>query len=191
MAGISIHINDSEYSSATAAQSDLRASANGPQHLLHLSDWLKKRSASGSLVGRIHVGSANMVRAVGTLTLSGNPSADETMVLGAFTLTAKNSGATGLQYNIGANAAATTVAIAALINTHATLSTLFSATSTATTVVVTCLTPGLIGNSVAFTESMSNTTINGSGYLGGTTAGAGQDDSAPIAFAGQNGGTTF
>lgn len=153
--------------------------------LTNIRNWISG-IVGGSYNGKAYVGvdsATAWVNAKGTLTLSGNPSNTETMVLGKNTITAVTSGATGLQFNIGADAAATCTNIAALINTNTTLNVLFSASATATTVVITCLIPGAIGNQITFTEAMTNVTADGYGYLGGTTAGTGGTDSSPVTYA--------
>lgn len=101
------------------------------------------------------------VKATATLTLTGDPSADETFVLCGTTFTAKGSGATGNQFNISAGNATTTAAnIAAAVNASATAKVTASvvASSALGVVTFTAIDPGAAGNGYVLTESMSNTT---------------------------------
>src|SRR5262249_7703524 len=116
-------------------------------------------------------------RAVGTCTVGGSvPTANDTMTFGVTTLSWKAAAGNENEITIGGTVAASCTNAATVINAHSVMKKLFSATSTATTVVVTCLTPGLVGNGIVFTESGTNTAMDGSGHLGGTTAGAGCGD---------------
>lgn len=111
--------------------------------------------------------------AQGTMTLTGVPTNADTFVVGDLTYTFKTSAnATGAanEIIIGATAAATVTNIVAVINSQ------ISADATAVdgagdTVVLTAKTKDLASDSVVFTESVANCSIDGSGTLGGTTAG--------------------
>jgi hypothetical protein len=110
------------------------------------------------------------LRARGTLTLTGNPSATETFVVNATTFTAVASGATGDQFNIGADATETCDNIVSTLNSGSESSNL-NAWRVSDTVVIEWGTVGTAGNSVTFTEAMTNTTADGGGTLGGTVSG--------------------
>lgn len=100
------------------------------------------------------------VKASATLVLSGLPSNNETFVLNGVTFTAKTSGATGNEFNIGGSASATATNIATAINASATaaVSNCVTAEASSGTVTITALEPGVFGMGYTLTESMSNTT---------------------------------
>lgn len=88
------------------------------------------------------------------------------------------------EIKIGASAAATLDNIKAAVNGSAGAGTTYSSPTTAneeatattnadTTQDFEAIVGGVAGNSIVFTESMANTTISGSGTLGGTTSGGG------------------
>lgn len=110
-------------------------------------------------------------KAKGTITFTGQPTADETMVLNNTTITAKASGATGDQFNIGTSARDTCDNLAAAINAGSE-SSVSRAERVGLTVIIEWLDPGTDGNSIVLTEAFSNATADGSGTLGGTQAGA-------------------
>jgi phage tail sheath gpL-like len=109
-------------------------------------------------------------QATATVTFTGAPSNGETMSLGNNTITAVTSGATGLQFNIGANVTASATNLAALINANATLSAIFSATSAVGVVTITVIVPGAFGNAIQLSESLSNTTATAFAGGGAGTA---------------------
>lgn len=98
------------------------------------------------------------VRASLAGTFTGAPTADETVTINGVAFTAKASGATGNQFNIGGTVTATAAALAAAINGSSTAGIVgvVSASSSAGVVTVTCIVPGLVGNAIVVAESMSN-----------------------------------
>jgi hypothetical protein len=111
------------------------------------------------LSGRINV-VTGAVKAAGTFTFTGRPTADETLTVAGVTLTAKDSGANGTtEFNTSASVVATTAAnLAATINANTTLNKIVVATSALGVVTVTSKVAGLVGNYlIALTESMTNT----------------------------------
>lgn len=106
------------------------------------------------------------VQATGAVTMTGLPSADETVTIGNVVFTAKASGATGNQFNIGASATITAANLAAAINASTTMAGRITATSAAGVVTLTVSVPGLIGNSVQLSETLSNATITA--FAGGS-----------------------
>jgi len=110
-------------------------------------------------------------KAQGTMTMSGLPVAEETFVVNATTFTAKASGATGDQFNIGADASTTLGNIVTMFNAGSELANCKAWKASASTVNFEWKTGGVAGNSIVFTEAMTNTTVNGSGTLGTTKAG--------------------
>lgn len=125
------------------------------------------RLAGGVGNGSIRV-ITGAVRATGTLTFTGNPSNNETFTINGVTFTAKTSGATGDQFNIGANATAQATAVAAMVNasTTAKIKGVIKATSSAGVVTFTCLVPGVIGNLCTLTESLTNATVSAANFTG-------------------------
>lgn len=81
--------------------------------------------------------------------VNANVTADDTLKIGAMTLTAKASGATTNQFNIGASATLTAAAIALAINSYS--SSLLTATSAAGVVTVKAAQTGTMGNAIAVT----------------------------------------
>lgn len=76
--------------------------------------------------------------------------ATDTIVIGGFTLTCVNSGATADQWNKGGTDALTMAALAAKINAHATLSLWVSAAVTSgSTMSITAVKPGVLGNAIS------------------------------------------
>ena len=109
-------------------------------------------------------------KARGTLTLTGQPSNNETYVINATTLTAKTSGAGVDEFDIGATVAETCDNIVDTLNADSESANLV-AWRVNQTVVHQWETRGTVGNAVIFTEALSNATADGSGTLGGTLAG--------------------
>lgn len=193
---IQITLSDANYAGATEVQNDLRTSGtSGHETLRRLSGYFdeRRRSSESALVGKIAVSGTAPVRAVGTLTFTGQPSVGDTMRLGSTTMTCVSSGASAssLEFNLGASAGLTIDNLDTQLTAVTAINNAFEISNTATTLVVTCRQPGVLGNMVTFTEALDNATADGSGNLGGTTAGAGVDDTSPLDFAGDNGGTPF
>jgi len=106
------------------------------------------------------------VQASSVLTFTGLPTAAQTMVLGNSTITARASGASGLEFNIGATATITATNFVNLVNTNATLSPRFTASSAAGVVTILVSVPGQIGNAVQVSEDFTNATVTA--FSGGT-----------------------
>lgn len=115
---------------------------------------------------------AAAVKASATLTFSGQPSAAETVVIGGVTFTARASGAVANEFNIGADAAASIVALTAAINASATalIAREISAVATSATVcTISASVPGTRGNMIGITETMTNVALGGT--VGGCLSG--------------------
>jgi phage tail sheath gpL-like len=112
------------------------------------------------------------VKATATLTFTGAPTADETFVVCGVTFTAKDSGATGDQFNIGANVTATAANVVTAVNASASTDVTGAviASSSEGVVTFTALVAGTAGNGFVLTESMTNATrVDFAGGTNGTT----------------------
>ncbi len=104
------------------------------------------------------------VAARGSLTLLANLIANDTVTVDGVVYTAVASGATGQQFNIGANAAATATAMAAIINPSANV----AAVATGAVVNLTAKALGLAGNARALaTNAAARITLSGGTLTGG------------------------
>lgn len=101
------------------------------------------------------------VRATATITSTGTASNNETMSVANQTLTAKTSGAVAAngEFNISGTVATQAANIAAAINAVVALSGLISATSSLGVVTVTATHPGVSGNGLQMSESLTNVTV--------------------------------
>jgi hypothetical protein len=114
--------------------------------------------------------SSTLVQASNTITIThANLAANDTLTIGGVVLTAKASGATGAQFNIGADATADAVAIVACI-----IANVPGVTATSALGVVTpkCLTPGVVGNRITMATSKATAFAFG-GATGALLNGAG------------------
>ena len=109
------------------------------------------------------------VRAVGTITLTGLPTLAQTFVVGTRTFTWVAARTVAGEVTRGATAAACVTSIVAAI--AADLATVTAADGAGDTVVVTAAAVGPDGNDIVFSESTSNMTMDGNGFLGATTVG--------------------
>lgn len=101
------------------------------------------------------------VAASATVTFTGAPTADDTIMVGSETFTAKTSGATGDEFNIGGNVTATALNLANAINANATLSPVLTATPNAGVITLLCKDAGDEGNSIALASTLTNATTVG------------------------------
>lgn len=108
----------------------------------------------------------NAVKATGTITLSSHVATD-TVTVNGITFTCVASGATGNQYNVGADDTATAVALAAALNANTTLDGMIVATSALGVVTVTALQPGELGNAVTLAIS-AHGSVSAARMAGGT-----------------------
>jgi hypothetical protein len=112
---------------------------------------------------------AASVAATATLTFTGAPVADETFVLNGVTFTAKTSGASGDQFNIGGNVTATAAAVVAAVNASVSVGVadVITASNVAGVVTFTADDVGDEGNDLTLTESLTNATRTV--FAGGTS----------------------
>lgn len=92
------------------------------------------------------------VKASGTLTGT-TVIATDAVIINGLTLTCVASGATADQWNKGATDALTMAALAAVINGHASLAGIVTATSALTVCTVSAARPGLMGNAITLESS--------------------------------------
>lgn len=117
------------------------------------------------------------VRATATVTITNaSVTANDTLTVAGTVLTAKASGATGPQFNIGANATATAVNVVAAINANQQVVT---ATSAAGVVTVTSNTSGAVGNFVTLATSHTAAFTLSAATLAG---GAGGSETAALSY---------
>jgi len=114
-----------------------------------LKDYVKKiASGMAPATVRAEVGA---VKASGTLTGT-TVVATNAVTINGLTLTCVNSGATADQWNKGADDAATMAALAVVINGHASLTGIVTATSALTVLTVSAARPGLMGNAITLSS---------------------------------------
>jgi phage tail sheath gpL-like len=121
----------------------------------------------GSKSAKFVVG-VNAASASGTFTLVSVIATDAVKINGV-TFTCVASGATGDQFNVGADDTATAVALAAAINASVTalVSGYVTATSALGVVTVTAAQPGLLGNAVTIESLDATITASGARLTGG------------------------
>ncbi len=137
--------------------------------------WAINREWSGYFAG-VSDGAKNtstvysdtLVVATATMTSTGSATAAETFILANVTFTARASGATGNEFNVSGTVATQAANIAAAINASTDLAGIVTATSALGVVTITSVIPGFIGNSIQFSESLTNVTITQ--FTGGSEA---------------------
>ena len=98
------------------------------------------------------------VQASATLTSTGTATAAETFTLCNVVFTARASGATGNEFNVSATVGTQAANIAAAINASSDLTGIVTATSSLGVVTITSVVPGLVGNGLQLSESLTNVT---------------------------------
>jgi hypothetical protein len=127
---------------------------------------------SGGKIAKISIPSGtpvNAVAAVGTITVSGTPIADETMVIGGRTYTFKAARGGVGEITLDANNATQVLNIIAATDLDST--DVVCTDGTGDTVVVTAATKGTAGNALVLTSGATGIAVNGTGTLGATVAG--------------------
>ena len=152
---------------------DYVRSSTDPRGEMTVLSTLFSRLAAGTISGSVVAQKAAVaaVAASGTYTVTNTSvSANDTIACCGITMTAKASGATGAQFNIGLNATATAANIAALINSLATLNIYVRATSSALGVVtVRANQAGVCGNLYALaTSNVTGIAVSAAAMAGGT-----------------------
>lgn len=112
------------------------------------------------------------VAATGTVTITAGISAGQTVTVQGVVFTAAASGATGNQFNVGADQNAAATNLAAAINASASNAVKGSVTATAATnvVTITARQPGTNGNALTLAVSGANLSASGSTLAGGFNA---------------------
>lgn len=134
----------------------------------------KVRCGDTAAVGTITLSAVPEGRAQGTITLTDLPDADGTITIDTITFTFKASATSATEITIGGDVDTCVANIAAKINAHPTLSLIVGAAAApaSDTVVVTAKAHTVATDSIVFSESATNLTMDGSGTLGETRAGA-------------------
>jgi phage tail sheath gpL-like len=106
------------------------------------------------------------VKAAGAVVFTGLPTAAETVTIANVVFTARASGATGNEFNIGASATATATNLKNAINASSSLTGIVVATSSVGTVTLTAAVSGKNGNAIQLSEALTNATVTQ--FTGGT-----------------------
>lgn len=125
--------------------------------------------AMGSGINIVYYDTAVSASTTGTFT--GAPSADETITVNGVAFTAKSSGATGNQFNIGSSVTATAANLAAAINASTTAKIIGTVGASSALGVVTfySIVPGSVGLNIPITEALSNFTLADTTFSTGGT----------------------
>ncbi len=143
-----------------------------------------EKAMSASIPPRIAISvQENEVRASGTISFSAVATADDTLIINGVTFTAKASGATGNEFNVGVTATASATNLAAAINASGTalVSGYVTASSLVGVVTVTSAFYGLSGNQTTIAEGVdfgSVITVSGARL----TAGAADATAQTLSF---------
>jgi hypothetical protein len=127
---------------------------------------------TGGVIAKVSIPAGtpvNAVAAVGTITVSGTPVAEETMVIGGTTFTFKAARGGAGEITLDANNATQVTNIIAATDLDST--DVVCTDGTGDTVVVTAAVKGVAGNSLPLTESATGIAVDGTGTLGATVAG--------------------
>jgi len=168
MSAITITINSSATADRIASILNARTGLANENlnNLSALIDAINGQSAVDLTDGEIVVGEL----ASGLVTFTGNPSNDETCTINGVVFTAKTSGATGNQFNIGASVTAHAANLAAAVNasTTAGIKDVISATSSLGVVTLTSKVAGESGI-YGLSETLSNATVTAFALPSATT----------------------
>jgi phage tail sheath gpL-like len=131
----------------------------------------------GNKPGKIdlQVDDGNAVASSGTVTFSGTGAANDTLIINGVTFTAKASGATGNEWNVGASATLSAQAFKAAVNASASalVSGLVTASGAGAVITLTANTKGTHGNAYTFAEGVdgsSHMAVSAARLTGGVNA---------------------
>jgi hypothetical protein len=138
--------------------------------------------------GQINSTGTGPSQAVGAITLSsGGAVAGETFVIGSQTFTFQTAARSGTG-QVTLNSSTTTEGNNIVTAINADIPGTATSSRSGGTVTVTATVPGTGGNSIVFTESVTNFAMNGSGVLGGTTQGGLAGSTQSVFWEGNNSG---
>lgn len=143
-------------SKGITSQMTNKAHVNWLQTLLNAIAGGIKNATVGTVIDK-----GDGVAATGTVTFSAQATANDTVVINGVTFTAVASGATGNQWNVGANATATVAALAAAINASATAAIVkhIVASPAAGVLTLTSLSASDLGNAVTLAKGTDAGTV--------------------------------
>lgn len=146
---------------------DVSAQHTGLRELINLLEGMEQGAYNGVVNVKLGAVAASLAG-----TFSGAPSADDTITLNGVVFTAKASGATGNQFNIGANVTATALNFLTAVNASATagVKDVIFVSQVAGVVTVIAQQAGKIGNAIIVAESCTNFAFAGAATVlaGGT-----------------------
>lgn len=119
----------------------------------------------GQWGGQLEV-TTGTVFATGALTSTGAATAAETFSLANVIFTARDSGATGNEFNVSSNVTTQATNIKNAINGSTNLAGIVTATSLAGVVTISAVNPGTSGNGIQLSESLTN--VSATAFSGGT-----------------------
>jgi phage tail sheath gpL-like len=171
MAKSVILITHDEGSADISEQIGVSDSSNRMLQIVKLQNWLNGL-AGGAKKASLAVGTS-AVQASGTITFSDTGAADDTVLINGVTFTAKASGATGNEWNVGASATLSAAALAAAINASVTalVSGYVTASADSGVVTITAVRPGTLGNCITIAEGVdagADMAVSGARLTGGT-----------------------
>lgn len=119
------------------------------------------RSLHGNSGAELQILNDDAVAAFATVTFSDTATANDTILVNGVTFTAKSSGASGNEFNIGASATASALALSNAINASATaaVASFVKASPAAGVVTVTAKNAGVAGNTITLAEGVDGGTV--------------------------------
>lgn len=142
----------------------LGLSTDRPSCGLKLKDYFGK-VASGMRSHRVRVG-VNAAKATGTFTLN-TVIATDAVVINGTTFTCVASGATGNQFDVGADDTETAANLVTAINASGDVENIVTATSAAAVVTISAAFPGYLGNAITIVSNDATITASGARLTGG------------------------